>query len=137
MVIAKPEWFKRKNGGFLSSGITWQGAIYMISTTSMIFIGMILPQNIITSVIVTAVFLFLIMDANIASLKSLDERERMHYAISMRNTAWGIIIILVILMTVTFNLDITKEDFYRLIMLAALGGGIIGIITRYKLQKEN
>jgi len=136
-VIAKPEWFKKKGGGIFSYKIPWQGTVYTIATIAVIFIGIMLPQNIIIELIILAVFLFLIMDAQIATWNSLDERERTHASIATRNTAWGLIIILVIVMVVTSNLDIAKENLYRLIFLAAFGGAIIGIITRYKLQKEN
>jgi hypothetical protein len=44
--------------------------------------------NIIISIIVTAVFLFLFMDMIIASYKSMDEMGKMHYSIAMRNMAW-------------------------------------------------
>ena len=35
------------------------------------------------------------MNENIVSLKSLGEREHMHYAIAMRNMAWRIPIIMI------------------------------------------
>ena len=138
MVIAKPEWFKRRRGGFWSYEMQWQGAVYMIITVSWLFVGIIfIPQNLINSIIFTAVFLFLIMDGIIASVKSLDEREQMQYAISMRNAAWGMIIAVVVLMITASNFNVTKTDLYKLIMLAILAGGMVGLITRYKLQKES
>lgn len=136
MVIAKPEWFKRKNGSFLSSRITWQGAIYIIVTISVIFIGMTLPQNIITEIIVAAVFLFLLMDANVATLKSLDEREKMHYSIAMRNMAWGIIIAIIIVSIILSYYEV-KNSLNILIVVIILVGGLINFITKYRLQKEN
>jgi len=51
VVIAKPEWFK-KNKGILSLGVTWQGTVYLLATVSLIFIGMMLPQNVIITVTV-------------------------------------------------------------------------------------
>lgn len=137
MVIAKPEWFKRRRGGFWSYEMQWQGAVYMIITVSLLFVGISLPQNLINNIIFTAVFLFLLMDGIIASVKSLDEREQMQYAISMRNAAWGMIIAVVVLMIAASNFNITKTDLYRLIMLAIFAGGMVGLITRYKLQKES
>ena len=88
MVIAKPEWFK-KNKGILSLGVTWQGTVYLLATVSLIFIGMMLPQNVIITVTISALFLFLFFDAMYASLKSMDERAKLHYSIAMRNAAWG------------------------------------------------
>ncbi len=61
-MIAKPEWFKKSKGIF-SFEITWQGAVYLLATLSLIFIGMMLPQNIIITIIIGGLFLFLIIDA--------------------------------------------------------------------------
>ena len=137
MVIAKPEWFKRKDGGIFNYKIPWQGTVYMIATIAVLFIGMMLPQNILIELIVLIVFLFLIIDAQIATWDSLDERERIHASIALRNTSLGLIIFLVIAMVIASNLDITKGSLYRLIFLAVFSGAAIGIITRYKLQREN
>lgn len=62
MVIAKPEWFNRRNKPFYSYGMTWQGWIYLIVTISVLFTGIILPQNMVTGIIITLMFLFLFMD---------------------------------------------------------------------------
>lgn len=137
MVIAKPEWFKRKDGGFFNYKIPWQGAVYILATTAIPFIGMKLPQNILIELIILIIFLFLIIDAQIATWDSLDERERMHASIAIRNTSLGLIIFLVIALAIASNLDITGESLYRLIFLAVFSGAAIGIITRYKLQKES
>jgi hypothetical protein len=137
MVIAKPEWFKRKDGGIFNYKIPWQGTVYMMATVAVLFIGMMLPQNILIELIVLIVFLFLIIDAQIATWDSLDERERIHASIALRNTSLGLIIFLVIAMVIASNLDITKGSLYRLIFLAVFSGAAIGIITRYKLQREN
>lgn len=137
MVIAKPEWFKRKDGGIFNYKIPRQGTAYIMVTIAVLFIGMMLPQNILIELIVLIVFLFLIIDAQIATWNSLDEREQMHASIAMRNTSLGLIVSLIIIMVIASNLDITKENLYRLIFLAAFSGAAIGIITRYKLEKEN
>lgn len=94
MVIAKPEWFKKKKG-FFSYEMTWQGAIYLLITISVIFIGATLPQNVITTLVIVGVFLFLFFDMMYASLKSMDERAKMHYSIAMRNASWGMIITMI------------------------------------------
>jgi hypothetical protein len=135
MVIAKPEWFKKRRGGFWSYEMQWQGAVYMICTVSLLFVGISLPQNLINSVVITVAFLFLFMDGIIASVKSLDEREQMQYAISMRNAAWGMIIAMIVLMITASNFNVTRTDLYKLIMLAIFLGGMVGLITRYKLQR--
>ncbi len=140
MVIAKPEWFKKKNRASSIFDIPLKGWIYNIIAMSVIFIGVMLPQNIITETIVAGVFLFLIMDENIVSLKSLDEREHMHYAIAMRNMAWGVLIIMItgsIILINNFNGTDIKTGLYILIMITAVGGALINNITRHKLEKEN
>lgn len=136
MVIAKPEWFKKRKGGFWNCEMKWQGVLYLMITFSLIFIGMILPQTLWNGVIILAMFLFLFMDGLLASVKALDEREQMQYAISMRNASWGMIVALIVLLTLVSNFNVTKHDLYILIMLSIMVGGLVGVITRYKLQRE-
>ncbi len=135
MVIAKPEWYNRRNKPFYSYGMTWQGWIYFIVTISVLFTG-ILSQTMITSIITTAVFLFLFMDMIIASYRSMDERGKTHYSIAMRNMAWGIIITLIV---TSIILDYTnaKNSLSILIMAVILVGTSLNVLTRYKLEKEN
>ena len=76
------------------------------------------------------------MDGIIANVKSLDEREQMQYSISMRNTAWGMIIALAVLLVLSSSFNIDQLDLYRSIFVAVFAGGIIGIITRYKLHRD-
>lgn len=136
MVIAKPEWFKKRRGGFWSCEMKWQGVLYLMITFSLIFIGMILPQTLLNGVIILAVFLFLFIDGLLASVKALDEREQMQYAVSMRNASWGMVVALIVLLTLASNFNVTKHDLYVLIMLSIIVGGLVGAITRYKLQRE-
>jgi hypothetical protein len=134
MVIAKPEWFKKKKG-FFSYEMTWQGTVYLIVTASLIFIGMMLPQNIITTITITGLFLFLFFDMIYASLKSMDERDKMHYSIAMRNAAWGMIITMIIISIIMSSFNGIKANLGILIIVTALVGGIINFVTRYKLEK--
>ena len=136
MVIAKPEWFKNKKG-FFSYDMTWQGAVYLISIVSLILIGMMLPQNIITTITITGLFLFLFFDMTNASMKSMDERDKMHYSVAMRNAAWGMIITMIIISTIMSSFNGIKANLGILIIVTALVGGIINFITRYKLEKED
>lgn len=135
MVIAKPEWFK-KNKGILSLGVTWQGTVYLLATVSLIFIGMMLPQNVIITVTISALFLFLFFDAMYASLKSMDERAKLHYSIAMRNTAWGMIATIVMVSLVMLNFN-DEVNLGVLIIATGLVGFIINVATRYKLEKSN
>ena len=136
MVIAKPEWFKKKKG-FFSFEMTWQGTLYLIATVSLIFIGMMLPQNMLISLPIIGLFLFLFFDMIYASLQSMDERERSHYSIAMRNAAWGMIITMIIVATILSSFNGIKDNLGVLIMVTAFVGAIINFSTRYKLEKES
>ncbi|HEX3013824.1 MAG TPA: hypothetical protein VHO92_06095 [Methanobacterium sp.] len=136
MVIAKPEWFNRRNKPFYSYGMTWQGWIYFIVTISVLFTGIILPQNMVTGIIITLMFLFLFMDMIIASYRSMDERGKTHYSIAMRNMAWGIIITLIVT-SIILDYTNTKNSLSILIMAVILVGTSLNVLTRYKLEKEN
>lgn len=136
MVIAKPEWFKKKKG-FFSFEMTWQGVVYLIATVSLIFIGIMLPENMIISIIITGLFLFLFFDMMYASLKSMDERAKMHYSIAMRNAAWGMIITMIMISTILYSFNDIKANLGVLIVTTALVGGIINFATRYKLEKDS
>jgi hypothetical protein len=136
MVIAKPEWYNRRNKPFYNYGMTWQGWIYFIVTISVLLTGIMMPQNMIISIIITAVFLFLFMDMIRASYKSMDERGKAHYSIAMRNMAWAIIITMIITAII---LDYTnmKNNISILIVSITLVGALTNILTRHKLEKEN
>ncbi len=135
MVIAKPEWYNRRNKPSYSYGMTWQGWIYFIVTISVLFIG-ILSQNTIISIITTVAFLFLFMNMIIASYKSMDERGKTHYSIAMRNMAW-VMIITVIITSIILDYINVKNSISILIVAITLVGALTNILTRYKLQKEN
>lgn len=126
----------QKSKGIFSFEITWQGAVYLLATLSLIFIGMILPQNIIITIIIGGLFLFLIIDAQYAFLKTLDEREYLHYSIAMRNTAWGMIVTIVMVSLVMLNFN-DEVNLGVLIIATGLVGFIINVATRYKLEKSN
>ncbi|MBP1944764.1 hypothetical protein [Methanobacterium petrolearium] len=136
MVIAKPEWFKKKKG-FFSFEMTWQGTVYLIATASLIFIGVMLPQNIIISITITGLFLFLFFDMQYASLLAMDERGKSHYSIAMRNTAWGVIITMIIVSIILSSFNEIENNWGALIMVTAFVGAIINFSTRYKLEKES
>ena len=135
MVIAKPAWFKRKNQGFLGYQITWQGAVYLTVAIIGLLFGILFTENLIINLIATVLFLFLFMDALSASLKSLDERERMHSAIAMRNAAWGMIITMIIMSIIFSSFSGIKANLSILFIITALIGGIINVMTLYKLER--
>lgn len=138
MVIAKPEWFKRKNRknrGFLGYQITWQGAVYLTVAIISLLFGILFTESLIINLIAAGLFLFLFMDALSASLKSMDEREQMHYAIAMRNAAWGMIITMIIMSIIFSSFSGIKANLSILFIITALIGGIINVMTLYKLER--
>ncbi|MFA0848052.1 MAG: hypothetical protein ACC614_10830 [Methanobacterium formicicum] len=137
MVIAKAEWFKRKNGGFFSHKMPWQGIVYLIITVSVLLTGILISQDLIPNLIVIAAFLFLFTDAMNASLKSMDEREKQHYSIVMTNTAWGMIITMIIISIVLSNFNGIKANLSVLFIITAIVGGVISLVTRHKLERES
>lgn len=139
MVIAKTAWFKKnKSDGFWGYKLPWQGTVYLIGTASLIFIGAtFLPQNILFEIPIGSLFLFLLFDAQYASMKSFDERQKMHYSIAMRNMAWGMIITLILLSMILMNFANIKDNLGLLIIGTTIVGAIAGFVTRYKLEKEN
>ena len=76
MVVAKPEWFKRDNSTFLNIKMPWRGAVYYIGAAFLLLIGILLPQNLIITITIGVLFLFLILDATYATIKSMDERAK-------------------------------------------------------------
>jgi hypothetical protein len=72
-----------------------------------------------------------------ASLKSMDERAKLHYSIAMRNAAWGMIITMILIFMILSSFNDVKANLSLLIIFTALVGGIINFATRYKLEKES
>ncbi len=136
MVIAKSEWFKKRKSGFNSFEMSWKGWIYLIIIILVLFVGLAVPQNMVNNLITGGVFTFLFIDMITASYKSLDERGKMHYSISMMNMAWGMLIT-IILGSIVLSYNDIKNGLGILIMVTALLGSLIGFLTRYKLEKEN
>ena len=136
MVIAKPEWFKKRKSDFHSFEMAWQGWIYLIIIILVLFIGLAVPQNMVNDLITGSVFTFLFIDMITASYKSLDERGKMHYSISMMNMAWGMLIT-IIMGSIVLSYNDIKNGLGILIMVTALVGSLISLLTRRKLEKEN
>jgi len=100
MIIAKPEWFTRRKYGGWGVGIkTWQGAVYIAGMViSLIVMLQFTGQSTQAKLAVTGIWMtFLLIDIFDVMWKlKLDEREKMHEAISERNAAWGMMIVLVL-----------------------------------------
>ena len=135
MVIARQEWFKGKSGSH-SFEMSWKGWIYSIIVVLVLFVGLAVPQNMINNLITGGVFVFLFTDMIAASYKSMDERGKLHYSISMMNMAYGMLIT-IILGSIVLSYNDIKNSLGILIMVTAIVGSLIGFLTRHKLEKEN
>jgi hypothetical protein len=135
VVIAKSEWFKREDGGFFGSKNPWQGNIFLICTVLVLLIG-ILSFNVYFGWLCSGIFLFLFCDAMYAGFKTMDERDKQHYSIAMRNTAWAMLLTMIILSTLSTEIVFLKNINW-LIMITAGIGGITNILTRYKLNRDS
>lgn len=93
-MLGKPHWFKRrKYGGWGLYPKTWQGLIYVIAVVAIFASIQFLPLDAQTGMTVTILFaLVLVADVlDIMRRIPMDERERMHEALSERNALWAII----------------------------------------------
>lgn len=135
MVIAKSEWFKRLDGGFWNYKTPWQGYIYLSGTVLVLFTGIMSPYWYI-SWICSGLFLFLFFDGMYATVKAMDERDKEHYSIAMRNMAWGMIITMIVLSMLSTELIFLKNLSWLIIITAGVGG-LINLLTRYKLDRDN
>jgi hypothetical protein len=136
MVIAKAEWFNNKKGKYFNFGITWQGGLYILLLISVLFTGLIMPQTLIIQLIFSGLFILLIMDFILASYKAMDEREKSHYSIAMRNMAWGMIATMVLASIVLNYIDV-ENSLTVLIYATGFVGAVIGIVSNYKLKKDD
>lgn len=140
MVIAKQEWFKSKKGDFWRLDIPWQGYVYtLVIILIPIIVSLILPNGLISAVIIIALVLFLLIDFTHAFYKSLDERDRAIYTISGNNSFWGMIAAFFLSIPISiYNPNLS--DLSPLIMI--LGGfltyyGTLAIHYKKDYQRKN
>ncbi|AEG19341.1 hypothetical protein [Methanobacterium paludis] len=144
MVIAKPEWFKRRkySGWGVSIG-TWQGAVYsgVLALVLLVLITIaVYSGNMIFIIAFAVLFSFSNLDIMDVMWKlKKDERERMHEAIAERNSAWGMMLILNIGLIIEITYNILQNRVYvdPFIILALVVGIIIQSVTNYRLEKED
>lgn len=143
MIIAKPEWFKRRKYGGWGLGIkTWQGAVYFaVMIIALVVLITIAGESTHMKLIITGIWLaFLLVDVfDIMWKLKKDEREVIHEAIAERNAAWGMMIVLcfgvfVELLYSTLNNKVYVNPF---VVGALAVGVVIKSITNYKLEREN
>lgn len=138
-LIERSKWFKRRNKNkYFILDISWKGIVLMSSIFLFkLFYWYDIHGNIIIQIISTALFIFLTMIYLIAFAKSLDERQRLNYAITYRNAFWGMIISFIIIQSILFKYTLNSEEiFYLIIVMPLTIGFLIAIISYYKLQGE-
>ena len=135
MVIAKSEWFKRVDGGFWNYKTPMKGSIYLLCTCLVLIIGILSPFMYV-GWICSGLFLFLFFDGMYATVKAMDERDKEHYSIAMRNMAWGMIITLIVLSMISSEFVFLKNVSWLIVITAGVGG-LINFLTRYKLDMDS
>lgn len=141
-MIARNDWFeRRKYGGWGVSPKSWQGWVYIAFILIPFMVFQALPfWTMETRMIVTViwmVFLFADLIPVMINLKR-DEREYKIEAISERNAAWFMSLVLVIgifyeVVRSSLNQEISVNIF---LIIALLGGAIVKSISNYKLERE-
>lgn len=135
MVIAKSEWFKRVDGGFWNYKTPMKGSIYLLCTSLILVLGILSPFMYV-GLICSGLFLFLFFDGMYATVKAMDERDKEHYSIAMRNMAWGMIITMIVLSMLSTEFVFLKNVSWLIIITAGVGG-LINFLTRYKLDRDS
>ncbi len=141
-MIARKNWFeRRKYGGWGVSPKLWQGWVYIAFILIPFMVFQALPfwtmQTRMTITIIWMVFLFADLIPVMINLKR-DEREYKIEAISERNAAWFMSLILVIgvfyeVVRSSLNQEVSVNIF---LILALLGGAIVKSISNYRLERE-
>jgi hypothetical protein len=141
-MIGRPEWFKRrKYGGWGVSPKKWQGWLYILIVLGVFAVFQALPfWEITTRIYFTigwAVFLFLDVGHIMVTLNR-DEREFKIEALSERNAAWVMMMVLVIaVLYETFNSALAQEIRIDWFLVAALFlGMIVKTISNYVYERR-
>lgn len=141
-MIGKADWFqRRKYGGWGISPKTWQGWVYVLSILApfVAFQAMPIWQES-TRIIVTIGWLaFLMIDVNhIMFTLNRDEREHKIEAVSERNAAWFMALVLVagiVYQIISSALNNSLQ--VNMFMVTALfGGAIVKTISNMYLEKR-
>lgn len=141
-MIGKPQWFKRrKYGGWGLFPATWQGVAYVGVFVAIVALIQALPiDETIKLTITFGLVILLILDVvDIMRKLPMDERERIHEAISERNALWTMIVVLVAglgyqsvmtSMTNSFQID-------PVILIALLAATAAKAISNLYLDRKN
>lgn len=141
-MIGKAEWFqRRKYSGWGISPKTWQGWVYLIFIFAPFIIFQALPfWDVKTRILFTVFWVaFLLFDVThiMISLKR-DEREYKIEAISERNSAWTMVLVLAIgilyqMITSALNHEISVDLF---LIIALFAGAMVKTISNITLERR-
>lgn len=84
--------------------------------------------------ILCVLFLFLLFDGLYASLKAMDERNRHHYSLAMRNTALAMLITMIVLFMLSGYLTFLKNIMWAIYITCAVGF-VVAILTKRKIDR--
>jgi hypothetical protein len=141
-MIGKPEWFeRRKYGGWGIRPKTWQGGVYLALVLIPFIIFQALPYwDIDTRIVVTfgwIVFLLLDVTHIMVCLKR-DEREFKIEAMSERNAAWVMMLVLIVailyqIITSALQQKVRVDWF---LVVALFGGMIAKTLSNIVLERR-
>lgn len=141
-MFAKKSWFKtRKYGGWGLSPKTWQGWVYIALIIIPLIIFQSLPfWNNETRLYVTVGWIIFLMLDILPIMVSLrrDEREYKNEAVSERNAAWFMVMILVIGLLYEIISSALRDEieFNIFIAIALFGGALVKTISNIYLDKR-
>jgi hypothetical protein len=141
-MIGKAEWFqRRKYTGWGIMPKTWQGGVYLAVILLPFVVFQALPfWDIQTRIIVTTAWMvFLLLDVtHIMATLRRDERESKIEAISERNAAWAMVLIVaigVVYQSVSSALQ-QKIQFDPFLVAALFGGMIAKMLSNLWLERK-
>ena len=143
MIIAKPEWFKRrKYTGWGATPKDWRGYLYVAIVIGIFVAFQALPFWSTTLRIIGTIawILFLFIDhLDIIFNIGKDERERKHEAIAERNALWAIVIVLSLGLVYQIILSGLKQKLLvdPILAIALILGLIFKAISNIYLDKKD
>lgn len=142
-MIAKKEWFgRRKYTGWGVTPKTWQGWLYIVVAVGILaLVQSLVTADEQTKAIITLVWTVLLLVDILPLMFSVkkDEREVQVEAISERNAAWFMVMILTIgVLYDGINAALTKNiaEVNWFVIGALLGGALVKSISNYMLERE-
>jgi small-conductance mechanosensitive channel len=133
LVIAKEEWFKNKSKGIGYE--TWQGNVFLLVIILIVLTSIFLSTYTkLVGWILCVLFLFLLFDGLHASVKAMDERDRHHYSLAMRNTALAMLITMIVLFMLSGYLILLKNIMWIIYITCAVGF-FVAILTKHKIDR--